>query len=93
MTKQVIPITITLMIDVDAEDADKLAEQEGILGLYGESQTPVPGINDLAHRITDSCIQKAFEFFAVNRVNAVLDDAITSVGERRDEERLSDWFY
>lgn len=93
MTRKVIPLTFTMTIEVDADDADKLPEQDGILAKFGEGQAPIPGINDLGNRITDACIKEAFKYFTVMRVHAVLDDALCVVGERKDEENLTDWFY
>ena len=82
-----------MTIEVDAEDADALGEVDGILEQYGESQVPTPGINDLAHRITDGTIRTAFEYLHIAGVNAMLDDATVVVGDKRDEKHSEDWFY
>lgn len=82
-----------MVIEVDADDADRLPEQDGILAQYGESQVPVPGIRDLAYRITDNCIQESFKYFRVMNVDAMLVDAISDVSERKDQEHPADFFY
>jgi hypothetical protein len=93
MNRQVRLLTFTMTIEVDAEDAGALGEVDGILEPYGESQVPMPGINDLAHRITDATIRTAFQYLHIAGVNAMLDDATVVVGDERDEKHPEDWFY
>lgn len=93
MTREVRLVTITLTIEVDASDADALPEQDGVLGLYGESQVPVSGLDDLARCMTDACIRESFKYLTVMQVKAMLDDAKYSVGERAVVRPLEDWFY
>jgi hypothetical protein len=86
-------MTVTMTIEVDAETADALGEVDGILVQYGESQTPIPGIKDLAHRITDGCIRTAFQMLEIAGVKAMLEDAHAEVSDKRDESHPQDWFY
>lgn len=93
MTRQVQLLTVTLTIEIDADDADALGEVDGILAKYGEGQTPMSGIRDLSYRITDGCIQTAFKFLHVAGVRASLEDSTTELGDKQDEKHPDDWFY
>lgn len=93
MTREVRLLKIELTIELDADDADSLGEVDGVLGLMGESQAPIPGIRDLAYRITDGCIRTAFEYLNVAGVKAMLEDATSEVSDRREEKHPEDWFY
>lgn len=93
MTRQVQLLTIKLVIEIDANDADALGDVDGILAPLGEAQTPMPGIRDLGFRITDSCIQTAFKLLHIAGVKAMLEDGSYELSEPMDEKHPEDWFY
>lgn len=93
MSREIRLLKIELTIELDADDADALGEVDGVLGMMGESQAPIPGVRDLAYRITDGCIRTAFEYLNVAGVKAMLDDATSEVSDRQEEKHPEDWFY
>lgn len=93
MTRQVQLLTIKLVIEIDADDADALGNVDGILAPLGESQTPMPGIRDLSYRIVDSCIQSAFKLLHIAGIKSILEDGSYELSEPQDEKHPDDWFY
>lgn len=93
MARQVRLLSVVITLEIDADDADALGEVDGVLGMMGEAQAPIPGIRDLAYRITDGCIRTAFEYLNIAGVKAMLEDASSDVSDRRDEKHPDEWFY
>jgi hypothetical protein len=93
MTRQVRHLTVTVVVEIDADDADALPEVEGFTAPLTDDQAPIAGIKDLSNRVTDSCIFTAFQMLERAGVKAMLQDAHCTVSDSKDEEHPDDWFY
>lgn len=93
MTRQVRLITVTLTIEVDADQVDALPDVDGFMMQLGESQIPISGMTDFGYRMTDACISGAFKLLSSQMIKAILNDADTKIGDRVDERHSEDWFY
>ena len=91
--KEIRTIEIVLTIDVDADQIDALPELDGVALPFFATDHPVTGEFDLRTRCVDACIRSAFRVIQTAGITAVLDDAVSKLGERRIPVDPFDAFY